>query len=272
MIQQIHDFRQGSLNLSGYYTNLKTLGDNLDGTESPETCLCCNTTSCLSQRAAKAKVKRSRTIKFFAGLNEKYSIIRSQILMSKPLPDLDEICNILDQDDIQRQFNSVITPAAFQVSHGVSQSTTLSSPSNSATSGALAGDSNASTQSVVNAFQRKPGAVCSHCGNTGHVADRCYKLHGYPVGWKKGKWNTDKPPQTKPPAVAANVAVQETTSPVSGLDNLIGKLNKDQIQNFIVYFISQLQLQPDRCISPASASQHTDQSGISFSSSTFQFY
>lgn len=93
---------------------------------------------------------------------------------------------------------------------------------------------------MLNAFQRKPGAVCSHCGNTGHVFDRCYKLHGYPVGWKKGKWNTDRSSQSKPPAVAATVAVQEPSHNVSGLDNLVGKLNKDQIQDFIAYFSSQL--------------------------------
>ena len=88
--------------------------------------------SCLSQHAAKAKIEQSRTIKFLAGLNEKYSIIRSQILMRKFLPDLAEICNILDQDDSQRQFNSVIAPAAFQVSHGTPQPTVLHVSSNSA--------------------------------------------------------------------------------------------------------------------------------------------
>lgn len=70
LIQQIQDLRQGSLDLSSYYTALKTLWDNLDGAEPPETCLCCNTSSCPSQRAAKAKVDRGRTIKFLAGLNE----------------------------------------------------------------------------------------------------------------------------------------------------------------------------------------------------------
>ncbi|CAN7057379.1 unnamed protein product [Brassica oleracea var. botrytis] len=259
LIQQIQDLRQGSMDLSGYYTTLKTLWNNLDGTEPPETCLCCNTTSCLSQRTAKAKIERGRTIKFLAGLNEKYSIIRSQILMRKPLPDLAEICNILDQDDSQRQFNSIIAPAAFQVSHGTSQPTVLPMSSNSAPSASLGGDSNASQQGAVNAFQRKPGPFCAHCGNIGHVIDRCYKLHGYPVGWKKRRSNTDRSLQPKALVVAASVAVQDSPSVVSGLDNLVGKLNKDQIQNFIAYFSSQLQ--PDRGTASPSVSQPTDHSG-----------
>lgn len=58
LIQQIQDFRQGSLNLSSYYTTLKTLWDNLDGTESPEMCLCCNRPSCLTANV-KPKLKLS---------------------------------------------------------------------------------------------------------------------------------------------------------------------------------------------------------------------
>ena len=25
---------------------------------------------------------------------------------------------------------------------------------------------------------------CTHCGALGHVVDKCYKLHGYPLGYK----------------------------------------------------------------------------------------
>ena len=121
----------------------------------------------------------------------------------------------------------------------------------------------------MNAFQRKPGPVCAHCGNTGHVIDHCYKLHGYLVGWKKGRSNTDRSSQPKAPIVAASVAVQDSPSVVFGLDNLVGKLNKDQIQNFIAYFSSQLQ--HDRGAASPSVSQPTDYSCISFSSSTFSF-
>ena len=259
LIQQIQDLRQGSMDLSGYYTTLKTLWDNLDGAEPSEMCLCCNTFNCVSQRSARAKVERGRIIKFLSGLNEKYSIIRSQIIMKKPLPDLAEICNILDQDDSQRQFNSVIAPTAFHVSHDTTQSSALTSSASTAPPS----DLNNSQAGVLNAFHKKSSAICSHCGNTGHVIDRCYKLHGYPVGWKKGKPTYDK---SKSTAVAASVSAQP--SPVSGLDNLVGQVNKDQIQNFIAYFSSQLQTSESASVS---AVQQHDPSGISFSSSTFRF-
>ena len=31
---------------------------------------------------------------------------------------------------------------------------------------------------------KKERSVCTYCGIVGHVADKCYKLHGYPLGYK----------------------------------------------------------------------------------------
>lgn len=36
--------------------------------------------------------------------------------------------------------------------------------------------------------QGKERPQCTHCGKMGHTADKCYKLHGFPLGFKfKGK-------------------------------------------------------------------------------------
>ena len=31
---------------------------------------------------------------------------------------------------------------------------------------------------------KKERPVCTYCGLIGHIADKCYKLHGYPLGYK----------------------------------------------------------------------------------------
>uniref|UniRef100_A0A2N9H706 Reverse transcriptase Ty1/copia-type domain-containing protein n=1 Tax=Fagus sylvatica TaxID=28930 RepID=A0A2N9H706_FAGSY len=33
-------------------------------------------------------------------------------------------------------------------------------------------------------FQKRERPLCSHCGITGHIVDKCYKLHGYPPRYK----------------------------------------------------------------------------------------
>lgn len=65
LIQQIQDLPQGSLDLSSYYTTLKTLWDNLDGTESPEMCLCCNRPSCLTTNV-KLKLSEAEPSNFWS--------------------------------------------------------------------------------------------------------------------------------------------------------------------------------------------------------------
>ena len=114
LTQEIQDLKQGSMSLSDYYTTLKTLWDNLESVDEPDTpCICGNAIK-LQQKADRAKI-----VKFLCGLNESYAIIRRHIIMKKVLPSLVEVYNILDQDDSQRGFSNVVTPAAFAVTRSI---------------------------------------------------------------------------------------------------------------------------------------------------------
>lgn len=106
--QEIQDLRQGSLTLSDYFTKLKTLWSNLENCEEPDDPSTCGKAQLLQQKAERAKI-----VKFLAGLNESYAVIRRQIIMKKTLPSLTEVYNILDQDDSQKSFATAISPAAF---------------------------------------------------------------------------------------------------------------------------------------------------------------
>jgi hypothetical protein len=33
----------------------------------------------------------------------------------------------------------------------------------------------------------KEKIICYHCGHEGHKIEKCFKLHGFAPGWKKGK-------------------------------------------------------------------------------------
>ena len=48
-------------------------------------------------------------------------------------------------------------------------------------------------QGGKNGNSKKERPVCTYCGIVGHVAYKCYKLHGYPPGYKhKGKASTNQ--------------------------------------------------------------------------------
>ena len=85
--------------------------------------------------------------------------------MMEPKPLLAKVFNIVSQEERQRSMKST-SGVAFQASQMTS-----------------------SPDSVVAAYaggynKQRPRPICSHCGLAGHTVNRCYKLHGYPQGYK----------------------------------------------------------------------------------------
>ncbi|KAG7597976.1 Retrotransposon Copia-like N-terminal [Arabidopsis suecica] len=252
--QQIWSLHQGSMNLSTYYTKLKTLWDDLDGADCVKTCqncTCCRTISTHSEH--------TKIIKFLAGLNESYSSARSQIIMKKNVPTLAEVYNLLDQDYSQRSINPVQPASAFHVA----------APELSSTS------SNVVSINAAYNGQKSNRPICSHCGYNGHTKDTCYKIHGYPIGFKhKGKQPTTNT-STKP--VVAQLAltesnVNDTISIGQPFTPQPPALSQDQIQGVIAYFNSQLATPLDQTMMPStSGGLITALPGMAFSSSTLHF-
>ena len=50
---------------------------------------------------------------------------------------------------------------------------------------------------VYNKNRSRP--ICSHCGLAVHTINRCYKLHGYPQGYKPPTFNNKSPSQVPSP-------------------------------------------------------------------------
>lgn len=238
------------MDLATYYTTLKTLWDELEGANCVDTCHhcdCCNTTE--------KKADHAKVIKFLAGLNESYSVIRSQIIMKKNVPELSEIYNLLDQDFNQRNLTPVLTATAFHV-NAPDQSTADMPLVNAA-------------QSSAPPKQNRP--ICSHCGYNGHTVDTCYKIHGYPVGFKhKPKQQADKSSSTPKYNNAKPIVAQ--TGFVDSVSNVVNSLTKEQIEGVIAYFNTQLKPQMQaNCVAYTSGGTIIALPGMAFSSSTLCF-
>ncbi|KAG7574150.1 Integrase catalytic core [Arabidopsis suecica] len=246
--QQIWSLQQGTMDLATYYTTLRTLWNELDGSDCVTLCKHCDCCKAVDKKADHARV-----IKFLAGLNESYSVIRTQIIMKKHVPSLAEVYNLLDQDHSQRSFTPVPTNAvAFHVSASDSIQPSVNATYN-----------NAKPQKII----------CTHCGYTGHTIDRCYKIHGYPLGFKhkhknqSEKGSSSEKPVTAIKPVVAQLAMTETTTNdlINGLTKV---LTKDQINGVVAYFNSQIQTPS---VASTSGATITALPGIAFSSSTIGF-
>uniref|UniRef100_A0A7N2LCX6 Retrotransposon Copia-like N-terminal domain-containing protein n=1 Tax=Quercus lobata TaxID=97700 RepID=A0A7N2LCX6_QUELO len=101
---------------------------------------------------------------------------RGQILLYEPLPNINKVLSLVLQKEKQRSLknggamNSVMA-------HPI-ETTTLYSNANS----------NAKVNHSGKGNSMKDGPVYNHCGKIRHVADKCYRPHGFPPGFKfKGK-------------------------------------------------------------------------------------
>uniref|UniRef100_A0A2N9IE43 Retrovirus-related Pol polyprotein from transposon TNT 1-94-like beta-barrel domain-containing protein n=1 Tax=Fagus sylvatica TaxID=28930 RepID=A0A2N9IE43_FAGSY len=108
-------------------------------------------------------------MQFLTGLNETFTPVRGQILLMDPMPHIDKVFSLLRQEERQRSIGQISLPHV--------ESTVLLCKSDSAR-----------PNQPKQGFQKKDKPICTHCGYIGHTMDKCYKLHGYPPGYKpKGK-------------------------------------------------------------------------------------
>ncbi|XP_075646895.1 uncharacterized protein LOC142617820 [Castanea sativa] len=188
----VSSLAQEDSSLNAYYTRFKGVWDEFSNYW---TCTC-------------GHQDEECTMAFFMGLNEIYAGVRGQILLMDPVPPLSKVFSLLLQDEKQRKVGS---------GH------------------VLQSESAALVSKTANTYQKSTSTYgkskngrpqCTHCGLMGHVVDKCYKLHGYPPGYKsKGKGQ----------ASANSVAVSATDHMVD--DNV--SLTRIEYQQLLSLFNSQ---------------------------------
>ncbi|KAL4335324.1 hypothetical protein GQ457_07G006860 [Hibiscus cannabinus] len=99
-------------------------------------------------------LQKELVMQFLMGLNESFAPVRGRIVLMDPMPSITKVFSLVIQEENQH-------------------SMTISNPISEATF-------------VVNASNppKKSHPQCSYCSLLGHTKDKCYKLHGYPPGYK----------------------------------------------------------------------------------------
>lgn len=166
--KELNDLVQGSNDIAGYFTKIKSLWDELDALNTSVNCTC----DC--QCGGKAKMGKflqdERLVQFLMGLNDIYAAGKSNILMLSPLPSVNHAYSLLMQDEKQREI--------YMNSHY---------PGNSATF--LATNQNALGQKsrYQESKQKKTTLVCSNCKKPGHSVGKYYRIIGFPNDFKLTK-------------------------------------------------------------------------------------
>jgi len=114
-------------------------------------------------RVVHEKHNRDHVFQFLMGLDDSFTHTRGQILLNDPLPPINKVFSLIIQEERQKEIS--VTPLVHETV-------------------ALMTRTNAPMHKPRKWTNRKDKPICSHCGIPGHTVDKCYRVHGFPPGFK----------------------------------------------------------------------------------------
>ncbi|XP_061363168.1 uncharacterized protein LOC133306807 [Gastrolobium bilobum] len=161
--------------VADYFTQLKSLWDEMDSLEPIPSCRCQPTCACGLVNQVKSMRERSRVIKFLKGLNDQFSHVRSQMILIELLPGVNKAFSLVIQQErrlnLDVGINNQVEPQGF--ANAVEQNRTRSE---------FAGRGRGRSS-----YERERGTItkfCTHCKKTNHTIESCYFKHGFPPGYR----------------------------------------------------------------------------------------
>ena len=85
--EELYQFKQGDLSVSDYFTKMKIIWDELNNFRPLPDCSCC----------AKSYIQQDYVIRFLKGLNDRFTNVRSQIMLMEPLPSINKVFSLIIQ-------------------------------------------------------------------------------------------------------------------------------------------------------------------------------
>ncbi|XP_019433606.1 PREDICTED: uncharacterized protein LOC109340385 [Lupinus angustifolius] len=107
-LQELHSVRQGDRTISTYFTDLKTLWEELESLRPMPSCSCQPRCSCDMIKIIKSDKDNEYVICFLKGLNEEFNTTKAQILLMEPLPLINKAFSLLQQQERPQTENNSI--------------------------------------------------------------------------------------------------------------------------------------------------------------------
>ncbi|KAK2998154.1 hypothetical protein RJ639_026159 [Escallonia herrerae] len=140
--KSLASFSQGTMTVSTYFTKLKGLWDELHTYRALPTCN--------QMKAHDEQREEDRLMQFLMGLDDTYNIVRTNILMMSPLPNVRQAYSLVIQEETQRQ----MTPESTE---NFSIATAIQRRGN-------------------NFSNKSKDKHCEHCNREGHTIESCRTL------------------------------------------------------------------------------------------------
>ncbi|GAU32656.1 hypothetical protein TSUD_219060 [Trifolium subterraneum] len=155
--QEIYTLTQDSRSVTTFYSELKTLWEELDIYMPIPTCSCRVRCSCDALRVARNNHYMLHVMRFLTGLNDSFNVVKSHIPFIDPLPSMTKIFSMV------LQFKRQSCPV------NLDDSKALVNASNSRSHGAGNGNSGSGSK-----------RYCTYCHKSNHFVENCFQKHGVP--------------------------------------------------------------------------------------------
>ncbi|XP_061365768.1 uncharacterized protein LOC133309044 [Gastrolobium bilobum] len=156
--------RQQGSSIGAYYTKLRAIWDELEGSKSRKTCACGD--NCAYAKEIEEEREHDRVYQFLMGLDEStFGNLRSQILNNSPLPSVNKVYAAVTQEETHRNIARNQEERGSVVGYAAQAATNV-------------GKENTMQRMVPD--KQIERILCPHCGKTNHDPSRCWKIIGYP--------------------------------------------------------------------------------------------
>lgn len=153
---ELYQLKPDSLSVTEFFAELSNIWEELETQHPIQDCTCLVKCTCESMRNARSQHKEDYIMQFLKGLNENFNMVKSQILLMKDLPTIDEVLSMVLEHERQ---------------NGLIPTEEESQPLVNSVDGKRRGKRNQSNKQ------------CTFCGKDGHAVEVCYRKHEYPVGF-----------------------------------------------------------------------------------------
>ncbi|KAL5552689.1 hypothetical protein UlMin_040090 [Ulmus minor] len=173
--RELMNLRQDQSFVSIYFTKLKTIWEELSNYHPNCSCGKC---SCGGVKHLNEHHQMEYIMSFLMGLDDSFSQVRGQLLLMDLMHPINHVFSLIIQEEQQRRNNpsSDLNNSTGTMAFAVKKDVDKSGGSNSQKS------HNSNFSASKN--QKRDRPYCKHCKILGHIMDRCYKIHGYPPGYK----------------------------------------------------------------------------------------
>lgn len=166
---KINNLKQGSKTVLDYFTEMKTLWEELNSHRPMPHCTCPHPCRCAAMREARNFRLEDQVIQFLTGLNDQFNVVKTQVLMLDPLPSINKVYSLVIQEESNNHSLSVPPDESLSLVNATESSH---------------GRGRGRGRGYSSGF--RPPRQCSFCGKHNHTVDYCYQKHGHPNFQKQG--------------------------------------------------------------------------------------